>query len=96
MFFKGVRKEEETRRKRKEESKGRQEKEKDFVSNFFPNCKNSPGGRTYLKGLRNVDFSAPGGVVKTRDRESVLSNCLNVNNLENHKETKVKTSTSDY
>jgi hypothetical protein len=39
-----------------------QVKKKDFVFKFFPNCENSPGGRSYLKGLINVDSSTLGGV----------------------------------
>ena len=61
-FYKEVRKEEEIRRKKGEENRRKEEGKKDFVRKFFPNCENSPGGKTYLNGATGT--VTPGDVVK--------------------------------
>ena len=88
-FYREVRNEEEIRRKKNEENRRKEEGKKDFVRKFFPNCKNSPGGKTYLNGPAGTDVT-PGAVGKIVNGRTVIPK----NNLIFKKtlfQTKVKT-----
>ena len=89
-FYREVRNEEEIRRKKKEENRRKEEGKKDFVRKFFPNCKNSPGGKTYLNEPAGTEHVTPGAVGKIVNGRTVIPK----NNLIFKKtlfQTKVKT-----